>query len=265
MMTVPVSDVCSRLREKNQLYSIFTEAMHPPMPCPFKKELADRNEHTRLLKATSVNLREVQVFGGYTSSNATYQLCHNYCINATRKIINSTSLLLTSWYPSVAFVMDPWPTVRTKKNLFPPSVDSARLEEAIETGERERAPSHQRTCSSRRCTSAVKRVDKHEVGMKTQFRLNIGREPTLPSWRRAALPEPEPGGAEPEVRTSRPARRHVGATIPRTYDPRACSIRVISCSAILLVRIACSRPQSSAVFPPGRSRRARVTQSSNSD
>ncbi|BES91914.1 Hypothetical protein NTJ_04722 [Nesidiocoris tenuis] len=37
MMTVPVNDVCSRLREKNQLYSIFTEAMHPPMPCPFKK------------------------------------------------------------------------------------------------------------------------------------------------------------------------------------------------------------------------------------
>ncbi|CAB0000761.1 unnamed protein product, partial [Nesidiocoris tenuis] len=32
---------------------------------------------------------------------------------------------------------------------------------------------------------------------KTQFRLNIGREPTLPPWRRAALPEPEPGGAEP--------------------------------------------------------------------
>ncbi|CAA9999985.1 unnamed protein product [Nesidiocoris tenuis] len=35
------------------------------------------------------------------------------------------------------------------------------------------------------------------VKVKTQFRLNIGREPTLPPWRRAALPEPEPGGAEP--------------------------------------------------------------------
>ncbi|BES94308.1 Hypothetical protein NTJ_07117 [Nesidiocoris tenuis] len=43
--------------------------------------------------------------------------------------------------------------------------------------------------------------------------LNIGREPTLPPLRRAALPEPEPGGAEPgnpspsiNDITSRPAR-----------------------------------------------------------
>ncbi|CAB0011389.1 unnamed protein product [Nesidiocoris tenuis] len=79
---------------------------------------------------------------------------------------------------------------------------------------------------------------------KTQFRLNIGREP----WRREALPEPEPGGAEPGGAepgnpspsindiTSRPdqhgesseqppgtAQQAVGATIPRIYDPRACS------------------------------------------
>ncbi|CAA9993717.1 unnamed protein product, partial [Nesidiocoris tenuis] len=78
---------------------------------------------------------------------------------------------------------------------------------------------------------------------KTQFRSNIGREPTLPPWRRAALPEPEPGGAEPgnpsppiNDITSRPdqhggsshqppgtAQQAVGATIPRIYDPRACS------------------------------------------
>ncbi|CAB0006194.1 unnamed protein product [Nesidiocoris tenuis] len=76
---------------------------------------------------------------------------------------------------------------------------------------------------------------------KTQFRLNIGREPTLPPWRRAALPEPEPGGAEPgnpspSINDSRPdqhggssdqppgtAQQAVGATIPRIYDPRACS------------------------------------------
>ncbi|CAB0001600.1 unnamed protein product [Nesidiocoris tenuis] len=81
---------------------------------------------------------------------------------------------------------------------------------------------------------------------KTQFRLNIGREPTLPPWRRAALPEPEPGGAEPGNPSpsindrshdmSRPdqhggsldqppgtAQQAVGATIPRIYDPRACS------------------------------------------
>ncbi|CAB0020390.1 unnamed protein product [Nesidiocoris tenuis] len=79
---------------------------------------------------------------------------------------------------------------------------------------------------------------------KTQFRLNIGREPTLPPWRRAALPEPEPGGAEPgnpspsinDIITSRPdqhggssdhppgtAQQAVGATIPRIYDPRALS------------------------------------------
>ncbi|CAA9999733.1 unnamed protein product [Nesidiocoris tenuis] len=72
---------------------------------------------------------------------------------------------------------------------------------------------------------------------KTQFRLNIGREPTLPPWRRAALPEPEPGGAEPgnpspSINDSRPdqhggssdqppgkAQQAVGATIPRIYDP----------------------------------------------
>ncbi|CAB0008883.1 unnamed protein product, partial [Nesidiocoris tenuis] len=48
----------------------------------------------------------------------------------------------------------------------------------------------------------------------------------------------------------------------RRYDsenlrPARMFVCVISCSAILLVRIACSRPQSSAFFPPGRSRRAR--------
>ncbi|CAA9994854.1 unnamed protein product [Nesidiocoris tenuis] len=78
---------------------------------------------------------------------------------------------------------------------------------------------------------------------KTQFRLNIGREPSLPPWRRAALPEPEPGGAEPgnpnpsiNDITSRPdqhggsfdqppgtAQQAVGAMISRIYDPRACS------------------------------------------
>ncbi|CAB0004673.1 unnamed protein product [Nesidiocoris tenuis] len=67
--------------------------------------------------------------------------------------------------------------------------------------------------------------------------------PTLPPWRRAALPEPEPGGAEPgnpgnsiNDITSRPdqhggssdqppgtAQQAVGATIPRIYGPRACS------------------------------------------
>ncbi|CAB0009755.1 unnamed protein product [Nesidiocoris tenuis] len=94
---------------------------------------------------------------------------------------------------------------------------------------------------------------------KTQFRLNIGREPTLPPWRRAALPEPEPGGAEPG--NPSPAARH-GSASRRRYDsenlrPVRMFVRVISCSSILLVRIACSRPQSSAFFPPGRSRRAR--------
>ncbi|CAB0011137.1 unnamed protein product, partial [Nesidiocoris tenuis] len=104
---------------------------------------------------------------------------------------------------------------------------------------------------------------------KTQFRLNIGREPTLPPCRRAALPEPEPGGAEPgnpspsindikppgpAWRKSGPAARH-GSASRRRYDfenlrPARMFVRVISCSAILLVRIACSRPQSSAVFPP---------------
>ncbi|CAB0010861.1 unnamed protein product, partial [Nesidiocoris tenuis] len=98
--------------------------------------------------------------------------------------------------------------------------------------------------------------------MKTQFRLNIGREPTLPPWRRAALPEPEPGGAEPGNPSKfGPAARH-GSASRRRYDsenlrPARMFVCVISCSAILLVRIACSRPQSSAVFPPGRSRRAR--------
>ncbi|CAB0009548.1 unnamed protein product, partial [Nesidiocoris tenuis] len=74
--------------------------------------------------------------------------------------------------------------------------------------------------------------------------LPMGRqEPTLPPWRHAALPEPEPGGAEPgnpspsiNDITSRPdqhggisdqppgtAQQAVGATIPRIYDPRACS------------------------------------------
>ncbi|CAB0006868.1 unnamed protein product [Nesidiocoris tenuis] len=79
--------------------------------------------------------------------------------------------------------------------------------------------------------------------VKTQFRLNIGREPTLPPWRRAALAEPEPGGAEPGNPSPsindiprRPdqhggsfdqppgtAQQAIGATISRIYDPRACS------------------------------------------
>ncbi|CAB0002062.1 unnamed protein product [Nesidiocoris tenuis] len=62
-------------------------------------------------------------------------------------------------------------------------------------------------------------------------------------------------------RKFRPAARH-GSASRRRYDSENLRharmfVRVISCSAILLVRIACSRPQSSAVFPPGRSRRAR--------
>ncbi|CAA9995336.1 unnamed protein product [Nesidiocoris tenuis] len=64
---------------------------------------------------------------------------------------------------------------------------------------------------------------------KTQFRLNIGREPTLPPWRRAALPEPEPGGAEPG--NPSPAARHGSASRRRydseIYDPRACSSVVV--------------------------------------
>ncbi|CAB0015064.1 unnamed protein product, partial [Nesidiocoris tenuis] len=92
--------------------------------------------------------------------------------------------------------------------------------------------------------------------LKTQFRLNIGREPTLPPWRRAALPEPEPGGAEPgnpspsiNDITSRPdqhggssdqppgtAQQAVGATIPRIYDPRAsrCTDIYVSCCGNIL-------------------------------
>ncbi|CAB0004749.1 unnamed protein product [Nesidiocoris tenuis] len=92
---------------------------------------------------------------------------------------------------------------------------------------------------------------------KTQFRLNIGREPTLPPWRRAALPEPEPGGAvpgnsSPSINdiTSRPdqhggsfdqppgtAQQAVGATISRIYDPRACSFiltKKVSCCGNIL-------------------------------
>ncbi|CAB0003101.1 unnamed protein product, partial [Nesidiocoris tenuis] len=70
----------------------------------------------------------------------------------------------------------------------------------------------------------------------------------------------EPGGAEPG--NPSPAARH-GSASRRRYDfenlrPARMFVRVISISAILLVRIACSRPQSSAVFPPGRSRRARL-------
>ncbi|CAA9998138.1 unnamed protein product, partial [Nesidiocoris tenuis] len=100
----------------------------------------------------------------------------------------------------------------------------------------------------------------HVHWTKTQSRLNIGRESRLPPWRRAALPEPEPGGAEPG--NTSPAARH-GSANRRRYDsenlrPARMFVSVISCSAILLVRIACSRPQSSAVFPPGRSRRARL-------
>ncbi|CAB0014982.1 unnamed protein product [Nesidiocoris tenuis] len=80
-----------------------------------------------------------------------------------------------------------------------------------------------------------------------------------PARRRAALPEPEPGGAEPG--NPSPAARH-GSASRRRYDsedlrPARMFVCVISCSAILLVRIACSRPQPSAVFPPSRSRRAR--------
>ncbi|CAB0007792.1 unnamed protein product, partial [Nesidiocoris tenuis] len=82
----------------------------------------------------------------------------------------------------------------------------------------------------------------------------FGREPTLPPWRR-------PSRAVPSRATSRPAARH-GSASRRRYGfenlrPARMFVRVIPCSAILLVRIACSRPQSSAVFPPGRSRRAR--------
>ncbi|CAA9999994.1 unnamed protein product, partial [Nesidiocoris tenuis] len=55
-----------------------------------------------------------------------------------------------------------------------------------------------------------------------------------------------------------PAARH-GSASRRLYDseslrPTRMFVCVISCSAILLVRIACSRPQSSAVFPPRRAR-----------
>ncbi|CAB0018905.1 unnamed protein product, partial [Nesidiocoris tenuis] len=58
-----------------------------------------------------------------------------------------------------------------------------------------------------------------------------------------------------------PAARH-GSASRRRYDsenlrPARMFVCVISCSAILLLRIAYSRPQSSAFFPPGRSRRAR--------
>ncbi|CAA9994773.1 unnamed protein product, partial [Nesidiocoris tenuis] len=65
----------------------------------------------------------------------------------------------------------------------------------------------------------------------------------------------------PAWRKFGPAARH-GSASRRRHDsenlrPARMFVRVISCSAILLVRIACSRPQSSAVFPPGRSRRAR--------
>ncbi|CAB0019991.1 unnamed protein product [Nesidiocoris tenuis] len=96
---------------------------------------------------------------------------------------------------------------------------------------------------SRPCRFAIVNVSPISRRLKTQFRLNIGREATLPPWRRAARPEPEPGGAEPgnpspsinDV-TSRPdqhggssdqppgtAQQAVGATIPKIYDPRALS------------------------------------------
>ncbi|CAB0010519.1 unnamed protein product [Nesidiocoris tenuis] len=88
-----------------------------------------------------------------------------------------------------------------------------------------------------RCTDGILQARQRR---KTQFRLNIGREPTLPPWRRAALPEPEPGGAEPGNSspsindiTSRPsgisdqppgtAQQAVGATNPKIYDPRGLS------------------------------------------
>ncbi|CAA9999699.1 unnamed protein product [Nesidiocoris tenuis] len=64
------------------------------------------------------------------------------------------------------------------------------------------------------------------------------------------------GQSEPEVRTSRPARLSFDS---ENLRPARMFVSVISCSAILLVRIACSRPQSSAFFPPGQSRRARVS------
>ncbi|CAB0007478.1 unnamed protein product [Nesidiocoris tenuis] len=114
-------------------------------------------------------------------------------------------------------------------------------------------------CKVKRRFEDQERPNRFFLWPKTQFRLNIGREPTLPPRRRAALPEPEPGGAEPG--NPSPAARH-GSASRRRYDfenlrPARMFVCVISCSAILLVRIACSRPQSSAVFPPGRSRRAR--------
>ncbi|CAB0020387.1 unnamed protein product, partial [Nesidiocoris tenuis] len=100
-----------------------------------------------------------------------------------------------------------------------------------------------RSCPGRALPPSRRRNYSRFGVRKTQFRLNIGRGPTLPPWRRAALPEPEPGGAEPgnpspsiNDITSRPdqhggssdhppgtAQQAVGATIPRIYDPRACS------------------------------------------
>ncbi|CAB0010384.1 unnamed protein product [Nesidiocoris tenuis] len=47
-------------------------------------------------------------------------------------------------------------------------------------------------------------------------------EPSLPPWRRAALPEPEPGGGSFDQPPGT-AQQAVGATISRIYDPRACS------------------------------------------